>query len=494
VIGSTGFAPRIAEMSSPPKSHAAPAPDVSSPVRERLSRLSADRITLLLPATTIAGVGVAAFLWRTLAWQPAVRVDGWAYAAWGQALARGERPLFDLGATTPKPLAALLGFLVVPLPPERAFAVVAALALAALAASLFAVAYREGGPVAAAISVVSLLVGARLNVVLAFGYIDAVVSALILVGIALRGRLRVAALVLAGLLRPEAWVLAAVAGFSETAGPLRRRAGGALVAGVIAPALWILSDVVLIRDPLGTLHWQSQRQRELDVGNVPWTDVPGDFWEALTKESSSVLLFAGLLGLALHYVRALRRGHPADPLPLATAVVWLLLLALGTHFAGGLNPRYLLPVVPLLALGCGLLAASFLPSRLRIGSPWPGVAVATGALVFVTISMDIGSGVPEQMARNAAIEATRPTVESVLSCGRLGVTRRIPARDLIPQLAASSRHSLYEFGIYRKGRRFAAVLHATRRERPIDPALPSWPRSDTPLGPLAVAPGCAAFE
>jgi len=420
-----------------------------------------------------------------------VTVDAWAYAAWGQALARGERPLFDLGATTPKPLAALLGFLVVPLPPERAFAVVAALALAALAASLFAVAHREDGVAAAAISVVALLVGARLNVILAFGYIDAAVSALILVGIALRGRLRVAALVLAGLLRPEAWVLAAVAGFSETAGPLRRRAGGALLAGLIAPALWVLSDVALMRDPLGTLHWQSHRRRELDIANVPWTDVPGDFWAALTKESSSVVLFAGLLGLALHYVRALRRRHPADPLPLATAVAWLLLLALGTHFAGGLNPRYLLPVVPLLALGCGLLAASVLPSRLRVGSPWPAVAVVAGALVFVTISAGMSAGMPREMARNAAIAATRPAVESVLSCGRLGVTRRTAVRGVIPQLAASSRHSLYEFGIYRRGERFAGVLRFTQRRRPANPVLPPWPRYDTALGPLAVAPGCA---
>jgi hypothetical protein len=479
-------------MSSAPKSHPAAA-DMSSPTGERLSGLSAGRLALLLPAISIAGVGGAAFLWRTLAWQPAVTVDAWAYAAWGQALARGERPLFDLGATTPKPLGALLGALVVPLPPERAMAVVVALALGTLAASLFAVAYREGGAVAAAVAVVVLAAGARLNVIAAFAYIDAVVAAFVLAGVALRGRLRIGALVLAGLLRPEAWALAAVAGFSETAGSLRRRTGGALLAGVVAPALWILSDLALMGDPLGTLHWQSQRRGELDVGNVPWTDVPGDFWEALTKASSPVLLFAGLLGLALHYVRALRRGHPADPMPLATAVVWLLLLALGTHF-GGLNPRYLLPAVPLFALGCGLLAAPFLPSRLLVRSPWPAVAVAAGALVFVTISGSMGARMPRVMATNAAIGATRPAVESVLSCGRLGVTRRTAMRGVIPQLAASTRHSLYEFGIYRRGERFAGVLHAPRREQPTDRGLPSWPRYDTPVGHLAVAPGCAPFE
>jgi hypothetical protein len=465
--------------------------EVSEPTGESLSpqRVVAP-LELVLPAVVIAGVGGAVFLWRTLMWKPAVRVDGWAYAAWGQALARGERPLFDLGATTPKPLAAVIGLLVVPLPPERAFAVVAALALGALAASLFAVAYREGGAAAAAISVVALLVGAQLNVVVAFGYIDAVASALVLAGLALRGRLRIAALVLAGLLRPEAWALAAVAGFSETAGSLRRRAGGALIAGLVAPVLWILSDFALMRDPLGTLHWQSQREREVGAVNVPWADVPGDFWTALTEEASAVLVFAGLIGLVLHYGRAGRRAV-ADWFPLAVVVVWPLLVLLETHYSGGVNPRYLLPVIPLLALGCGFLAASIFPSRLRMQSPWPGVAVAAGALVVVAISMAVGPGVPRQMTRNAAIEATRPAVESVLSCGRLGVTRRIPARDLIPQLAASSRRSLYEFGIYRRGKPFAAVLHATQRKRSVDPVLPPWPRDDTALGPLAVAPWCA---
>jgi hypothetical protein len=302
--------------------------------------------------------------------------------------------------------------------------------------------------------------------------------------------LRIGALVLAGLLRPEAWALAAVAGFSETAGSLRRRAGGALLAGAVGPALWILSDLALMRDPLGTLHWQSQRQRELGYGQLPWTHVPGDFRAALSKEGGAVLVLAGVLGLGLHYVRAKRRGS-SDPMPLAVAVVWSVLLALETHYWGGLNSRYLFPLVAVLALGCGLLAAPFLPSRLLMGSPWPAVAVAAGALVFVTISGGMDAWMPGGMARNSAIAATRPAVESVLSCGRLGVTRRTAWRGVIPQLAASSRHSLYEFGIYRKGERFAAVLHFTQRNRPAYPVLPPWPRYDTALGPLAVDPGCA---
>ena len=490
--GSGGSPPRIAEMSSPPKSHAAPAPDVSSsPVRDRLSRLRTEQFTLLFSSAAIAGVAGAAFLWRTLAWHPAVTVDAWAYAAWGQALARGERPLFELGATTPKPLAAVLGLFVAPLPPARAFAVIVALALAVLAAALFAAAYREGGTVAAAAAVIALVVGARLDVAVAFAYVDVVVAALVMAGVALRGRLRICAFVLAGLLRPEAWLVAAFAGFSETTGRLRHRAGAALLAGLLAPTLWILGDLSLTGDPLGTPRWNSERLRASDPETTSWTELPGAFWGALTKEGAAVLTVAGLLGLGLHLSRTRREGA-SGVVPFAVAVVWSMVPTLHFWYGANLQPRYLLPVVAVLALGCGFLAAELLRSLPRVRSPWPAAAVASGTLILAALLMAAGPRVLREMERNQAIEATRPTVEAVLSCGRLGVTRKTAARGVIPQLAASSRHSLHEFGVYRRGRQFAAVLDFSLRGPPANPPLPSWPRFDTPLGPLAVAPGCAA--
>jgi hypothetical protein len=457
---------------------------------ERLSRRNVARsLAPALPAAALAALAGAAFLWRVLAWQPAATVDAWAYAAWGQALARGERPLFELGSTTPKPLAAVLGTLVSPLPADRAFAVVVALALGALAAALFAAAYREGGAVAAAVSVVVLAVGARLDAAVAFAYVDGVVAALVLVGIALRGRLRMGAFVLAGLLRPEAWLVAGVAGFTETADSLRRRVGAALVSALAAPALWVLADLVLMRDPLGTLRWHSERLGARDPIDASWADVAPEYWDALTREGGVALALAGMLGLGLHYVLARRRGA-ADPTPIAVAVVWSVLPALQFGYGANLQPRYLLPLVVVLALGCGLLAAALVSSRLRVRLAWPAVVVAAGVLALVVVSMDLRRSMLREMARNDAIMATRPAVDSVLSCGRLGTTRRTAVRGVIPQLAASSRRSLHEFGIYRGGRRFAGVLHFAPRRRPSDPPLPSWPRHETPLGPLAVAPTC----
>ena len=307
---------RIARMKSALPTE--PARAGGAPISGGLFRLRSGRRRALVPAAAVVGVlGGGAFLWRVLTWQSALSPDAWAYTAWGQAVARGERPLIELGATTPKPLGTFLGLLVVPLPPDRGFAFVVALGLGALAAFLFAAAYREGGAVAAAVAVVALAVAVRLDLAIAFALIDAVTAALIVAGIAFRGRLRIAALVLAGLLRPEAWALAAFAGFTETPGSWRRRGAGALLAGAAAPILWSLSDLVLTGDPLGTLHWQSELYAE-HRGTMPWAHVPGELWDGLTREGEAVLAIAGFLGLVIHYVRG-RRSDPADPLPLAVA-------------------------------------------------------------------------------------------------------------------------------------------------------------------------------
>jgi hypothetical protein len=452
----------------------------------------ARRDSLVLPAALLAVAAGAAFLWRVLSWPAAATVDAWAYAAWGQALARTEDPHFELGATTPKPLAAALGLVVAPLPAERAFPVVVAIAAAVLAAALFAAAYREAGAVAAAVAVVALAFGARLPAYAAFGYADVVVAALVLAGIALRGRWRLAALVLAGLLRPEAWVLAAIVGFTETSGILARRVGGAVAAGAAAPLLWILSDLALTGDPLASLHWHFDRLGARDREGIAWPDLPGELWSHLTAAAGTVVVLAGLVGLALFYVRAYRRGA-VDWLPLAVVLVWPLLIALQVGFGANLRTRYLVPVAAVLALGCGLLVGTLL-INMRPRAMWAALAVAAAALVFVVVSADVLRGMQGSIARNEAIAATRPTLDSVQACGRVGVTRPSARRGLLPQLAASSRRSLDEFGIYPGSGRFAAVLHFSRGAGAGDALLPPWPRRVTPLGPLAVAPACQALE
>lgn len=447
---------------------------------------------LVLPGVTVAVVGGAAFLWRTLAWPVAASADAWAYTAWGQALARLERPLFELGATAPKPLGALLGLLVVPLPSERGFAVIVALALGALAGVLFATAYREGGSLAGAVAVAVVVVAAPLDLTIAFAYVDAVATALVLAAIAVRGRLRIGALVLAGLLRQEAWLLASVAGFTETTGSWKRRVGGALVAGASAPALWILADLGLTGDPLGTAHWLSDWRDAREVASRPWSDIPRVLRSLIGSAGAFLLTLAGFTGLVLHYVRG-RRLRSGDPLALSVAVLWSLAIIVETRYGTRLSLRYLLPVIAVLSLGCGLLVAAIVPSRMRIRTPWPGVAAASLALVLAVVTMELGS-MSVEIARNERVSASRATIESALSCGRIGATRPTVTRGAVPQLAASTRHSLHEFGRYPEDEELAAVLHFANPRRRERPMLPDWPRRRTPVGPLAVAPGCQAFD
>jgi hypothetical protein len=451
---------------------------------------SAEGLRLAVPAAVLSVAAGAVFLWRTLAWQPAATVDPWAYASWGQALARAERPLFELGATTPKPLAALLGAFVAPLPAERAFAVVVVLAAAVLVGALFAAAFRTEGTLAAVASVVILVIALPLGQILSFAYVDAVVAALVMLGVALRGPWRLAALILAGLLRPEAWLLAGAAGLMDTGGSFRRRVLAGAIAGVTAPLLWIVSDVVLTGDPLGTLHWQSDRIRQQGIGDLPWSEVPSELWSGLTGPSGVVLVIVGFVGLGWHYLRT-RGTDAADALPLAVALLWPLALALESPEAGGLIPRYFLPVIPVLALGCGLLAAILVPVRVRVAWPVSVLSLAAAILVIVVVFLDAPPGAPSQVTRNEAVIGARPILEPVLSCGRLGTTRRTAARGVIPQLAASTRRSLSEFGVYRPGGRFAGVLDFSLRSRPPSPSLPPWPRRSIPLGTLAIAPDCA---
>jgi hypothetical protein len=144
-----------------------------------------------------------------------------------------------------------------------------------------------------------------------------------------------------------------------------------------------------------------------------------------------------------------------------------------------------------LALGCGLLVASFLRTT-RPWATWAAVAVAAGAFVVVAVSADIPRGMRDSIAKNEALAATRPTVDSVLTCGRVGATRGSARRGVLPQLAASSRTTLKEFGINGRDTQFAAVLQLAESVNPAP--LPPWPRHATPLGPLAVAPACGALD
>jgi hypothetical protein len=445
-------------------------------------------------AVGAAAVGI--LVWRVLAWPAATGYDAWAYTAWGQALARLERPLYELGATTPKPLATLLALPVVPLPPERAFPLVVAVFAGVLAGALFAAARREAGTLAGVGALAALAFGVRLEPILWFGHSDAITAALVVLGVALQRWPRVAALVLAGLLRPEAWLVAGFAAAWEARGPLRRAAFG-LGASVLPALLWLFLDLVLAGDALATQNWREGRE-PVDYGTLGPLGLAGRVWDRLTEAAHPLVVVAGVLGLALHLWRS--RGR--DPLPAVAVVLWIGALAVERELGIELNARYFLPVAALLALGCGLLAGAMLPERFRGRFPWPAAAAAVAILAVAAATMGFGPA-RREAARSDAVEDTLPLLERPLDCGILATTGTRQSAAVIPQLAASSRESLHRFAVYEPSGKYAAVLlfeahrfESGRKARGLRrqaerAQLPPWPREETALGPLADDPDCA---
>jgi hypothetical protein len=430
-----------------------------------------ERLALGLSRALVAAGAVAAgtFLWRTLTWPAAASPDAWAYVSWGETLLHGDRLGYELTSTAPKPLGGILGALVSPLPPERALGVVVALALGVLVAALFVAAEKRAGSAAGALAVVLFVAAAHLSDVLAYQFVDTVAAALVAIALATRGRARVLALVICGLLRPEAWALAGVAAHGEAK---TRRLLAAAIATVAAPALWVAYDALVTGDPLATPH----RTDDLLAPAKSWAGALESVADRISPVGF-VLVALAVLGFAF---RARRNGGDADLLlPIATMVVWPLALVIEADRGLPIPPRYLLPPLVAVALGISLLVP-------RVAPRWVAAAAATAAVLVFALTMDFGAERWAQQVR--AIEATAPSMEGVLDCGTVGIAGVDPeAGAYIGALAAATRRSLHEFAHLPSALPSGGVLRLQQG----DFTAPSgWRRRSVPLGSLFVSPQC----
>jgi hypothetical protein len=444
--------------------------------------------SLTPPRVAVGAVGVATaaiFVARTFTWPSASSNDAWAYAAWGQALARGEQLVYNT-ATTPKPLATVLAAIVSPLPPNRAWALVVALALGVLVAALLAAGYREAGVLGGVVAVGAFVFAAPLERVIWTSLVDAVTAALVVLAIALRGRARVASLVLAGLLRPEAWVLSALAGYVESAGSRLRRLLLGIGAGVVPLLLWTAFDLAVTGDPRASRRFQETGEL-LDQGP---REALGLFRAAVT-ESGALFALIGGVGLLAHAWRKRRGGE--FPFPLAVGFLWSASLLAETVYGFELNVRYLFPLVAVLALGWGLLIGGFAPpvrGRQTV-LVWAAAAVVVAVTGLAVLRMDFGRGAQRPERVNQALEQSLPAIEPILDCGGdVGLVGRRHVGSTIARLAAGTQTSLTRFEPVEPGQasRYTAILavNGSQADR-----LPAWPVRETSIGLLAVNPRCA---
>jgi hypothetical protein len=318
---------------------------------------------------------------------------------WGRELVDGTLPSFDAyRAPTQHPLAVLVGAVLSPLG-DAAPRVWLALTVAAFC-GLVAGVYRLGrvsftpwvGAVAA------LLVLSRLDYpfLAARGYVDIPYLALVAWAGALeaarprRGGAVWVLLGLAGLLRPEAWILAGAYWLwcAWPPQPPARRARTAAYAAT-APVLWALSDLIATGDPLFSIHHTSALAADLQRTR-PASEAPSLLVHALTNILKLPVLLGALLGVALALTFARRRA--AVPLALTASGV----ATFGAIAAAGLSviDRYLAITALGLLVFAGFAVAGFtvLPAGHPQRTPWviAAVLVALGGASFTATHLHPG--------------------------------------------------------------------------------------------------------
>jgi hypothetical protein len=368
--------------------------------------------------------------------------DAYEHLLWGRDLLHGAAPGFQTyAAPTQHPLYLALATLLslAGRDADRLLVLVTVLCLVALTAGTYVLGRGLFGtwPGAAAAFFVGSSFAFLLYAVRAF--VDVPFLALVVWAAALevarprRGLAPLVLLALAGLLRPEAWVLAGLYWLWCAPGRDTRTRLGLLALVVAAPVTWALIDLAVTGDPLFSLHATSSlaealgRERGL-------RHVPSAFVTFLADVARPPVAAAGVIGLVL----AVRRyGVARMAVPLALLGAGALTFA-GTGVAGlAILPRYLtVPAVALCLLaGYAVLGFTSLepgPARER----WRRAAIGAllvGVAFFVVKAASFGRLRAElrfidRTHEQVAALLAAPQVRAGLRCGPL----TFPTYRLVP--------------------------------------------------------------
>jgi hypothetical protein len=372
--------------------------------RSRLARLRT------MPEARWARLGFAALCAAAfagyLAFPTYPTYDSFYALLWGRDLLHLHTP--DLGvyrAPTEHPLAIAFGALCALFGQAGARLVVlgSIASFVALTAGLFRLTRLCFGSLVAVLAALLMLTRLFDANLAAQGYLDITYVALIVWATTLeverprRGTPVLALLALAGLLRPDAWVLAGVywlwcawPAAAQLARGGRAPAGGgrgaegpapgwllrevALVG--IAPVVWVAFDALVTGDPLYSLHSTAVLAAELER-TQGFTSVLAATWRFLVRIDKLPLVLGGLAGVLLGLYLTPRRAR----VPLAA-----LALLVGVYVAEGaagasVIDRYLLGPAALLLPFCALAIGGW--SLLRVGSALRRAWMAAGTALVV---------------------------------------------------------------------------------------------------------------
>jgi hypothetical protein len=386
---------------------------------------------------------------------------------WGRELLDGALPSFDAyRAPTEHPLAVAFGAVLAPLgdAAPRVWLAVTVFAFCLLVAGVYRLGRAAFTPWVGAVA--ALLVLSRLDYAFlaARGYIDIPYLAMVAWAAALETekpksdqdvRAVWVLLTLAGLLRPEAWILLgaywlwcnlptlrAVAkgrrgtndGRSATIvrPSTRSRAVRTALIAAIAPVLWALTDLLATGDALFSLRHTSSLANDLQR-TKPASEAPGFALHSLTGTLKWPILLGALLGLVLAVAFARRRAAILLALTASGLVTFGLIAAAGLSVID----RYLAVTALGLLVFAGFAIAGFtvLPENHRARRPWIAAAliVALGGAAFTATHLHPGYIDRElttrhELRQELARLVTTPAFALANRCGPVTV----PNHKLIP--------------------------------------------------------------
>jgi hypothetical protein len=270
------------------------------------------------------------------------------------------------------------------------------------------------------------------------GYIDIPYMAIVVWAAALeaarprRGTSVLLLLAAAGLLRPEAWVLAGLYWCWLAWGATWRERARYAALAAIAPVLWAATDYAVTGDPLFSLHYTSSSAedlgRQLPISQFP-TAIP-DFFASLVKLP---VVVAAIVGFGIALLAAPRRV--IAPLALLAAGVATFVL-IGIAGASAIERYLAIAAVALLVFG-GVAIGGFtmLEPGTWLRRAWTAGAVAlvVFGVVFTATRVDLDVFRAELEFRGRAHQDLTETlkdrrVQAGLRCGPL----TFPNHKLLP--------------------------------------------------------------
>ena len=366
--------------------------------------------------------------------------DSYYSLLWGREVLDLQAPTFEgFRIPTEHPLAIAAGALL-SLVGDSADRVWVAMTLAAflwLVAGVYRLGRLAFTPLVGAAAAALLLTRLDYAFLAARGYVDIPFMAMVVWAAALeaqrarRGAPVLLLLTAAGLLRPEAWVLAGLYWcWIAPRASWRDRVLLALLAGV-APVVWALTDWAVTGDPLFSLHYTSSSAedlgRQLPLSQLP-TAIP-EFFASLVKLP---VLVAAVLGFAIAVLLAPRRT--SVPLALLAAGVFTFVL-IGIAGASAIE-RYLAVAAIALLVFAAVALGGF--TMLEPGAArrwWAGGAAAAVlfGIVFTALHLNLARFDAELSFRGRAhddlVRVLRdPKVQAGLRCGPL----TLPNHKLVP--------------------------------------------------------------